>query len=114
MQQDSFTKDVFREMDGFLVLTSVLSTLQDKSPTVAEPNTPTVQVEGHEDIHCARLVFTVLSEAMKGSPENEEFFRVSWHAISTCIHADIVVESRRLRITVVRAEELVIGPNNGG
>ncbi|KAJ2916640.1 hypothetical protein MD484_g3777, partial [Candolleomyces efflorescens] len=75
MQQDSFTKDVFREMDGFLVLTSVLSTLQDKSPTVAQPNTPTVQVEGHEDIHCARLVFTVLSEALKGNPENEEYFR---------------------------------------
>ncbi|RXW14117.1 hypothetical protein EST38_g11734, partial [Candolleomyces aberdarensis] len=75
MQQDSFTKDVFREMDGFLVLMSVLSTIQDKSPTIAEATTPTVQVEGQEDIHCARLVFTVLSEAMKGSSENEEFFR---------------------------------------
>ena len=104
MQQDSFTKDVFREMDGFLVLTSVLSTLQDKSPTVAEATTPTVKVEGQEDIHCARLAFTVLSEALKGNPENEEFFRVCIACLSTRTRTDIASESRRIRVAIVRSE----------
>ena len=78
MSQDSATKSVFREMDGFLVLMSVLSTIQDRSPQPAAATTPRIQVEGAEEsIDCAHLVFTVLCEALKDDPENEEFFRVS-------------------------------------
>jgi hypothetical protein len=83
MTQDSFTKGVFREMDGFLVLMSVLSTIQDRD---ADANTPTIQVtlEGaHQKSSCIRLLFLLLSEALSDEPENEEFFRVSLSCLCT-------------------------------
>lgn len=74
MLQDSFTKGVFREMDGFLVLMSVLSTLHD----APDPATPSIEVTvagAEQSVDCSQLVFLVLSEALNGHVENEQFFR---------------------------------------
>lgn len=59
MQQDTFTKEVFREMDGFLSLMSVLASFGPE-----------------DDVECIRTVFAVLIEAMHNSQENEIYFRV--------------------------------------
>ncbi|KAF9479125.1 beach-domain-containing protein [Pholiota conissans] len=81
MQQDGVTKDVFREMDGFLSLMSLLASLStaDIPDQVMSPVTPVLieppsQVKDNT-LECIRLVFTVLSEAMDGSIENEIYFR---------------------------------------
>ena len=72
MLQDACTKDVFREMDGFLFLMSVLSTIQG-SPTGVEPETQVLR----ETIECSRWVFLIFCEAMKNHHANTEYFRVS-------------------------------------
>ena len=66
MLQDEVTKNVFREMDGFLVLMSVLSTIQDH--TQDDDHTAAIET--------TRLVFVVLAEATTDHPENSDFFRV--------------------------------------
>ena len=93
MQQDSVTKEVFREMDGFLSLMSVLASLgvkesgalhNDEGVIVtqkeAESSIPSLvepAVQMREDrTECLKLVFIVLGEAMEGSDENELYFRV--------------------------------------
>ena len=75
MLQDRCTKDVFKEMDGFLYLISVLSATQDRPTGVAvvEPETQVL----HETLQCTRWVFLILSEAMKNHHANTEYFRVS-------------------------------------
>jgi hypothetical protein len=75
MLQDACTKDVFREMDGFLCLMSVLSTIQDRDSDfiVIEPETQVMQ----ETIECTRWVFLTFSEAMKDHHRNTEYYRVS-------------------------------------
>ncbi|KAF7792655.1 hypothetical protein EIP86_003752 [Pleurotus ostreatoroseus] len=74
MTQDGCTKDVFREMDGFLVLMSVLSTIQPAHSWA-------VAVEGdmivHEVLEAVRLVFAIISEAMDDHKENATFFERS-------------------------------------
>lgn len=73
MVQDACTKDVFREMDGFLVLMSVLSTIQPgHSWAVAGPGDQIV----HEVLEAVRLVFAIISEAMDGHKANTAFFEV--------------------------------------
>ena len=68
MLQDEVTKNVFREMDGFLVLMSVLSTIQDHhNHTQNDDHTAAIET--------TRLVFVVLAEATT-DPENSDFFRV--------------------------------------
>jgi hypothetical protein len=75
MLQDACTKDIFMEMDGFLYLMSVLSTIQDRPTGIAvvEPESQVLQ----ETIQCARWVFLIFSEAMKNHHANTEYFRVS-------------------------------------
>jgi hypothetical protein len=99
--QDPRTKDVFRELDGLLVLMSVLSTVQEQplsgtsASAVSRPqsldaaSSPVVLVvdeipgEGEQDpvladiVESMRLVFMILSEAMYKHPRNAEWFRVS-------------------------------------
>lgn len=85
MQQDAVTKDIFREMDGFLSLMSVLASLSTgmaKSEELATPETP-ILVEPPLQLEettqeCVKLVLMVLSEAMEGSVENEVYFRVRY------------------------------------
>ena len=73
MVQDACTKEVFREMDGFLVLMSVLSTIQPShSWSLAGPNDEIV----HEVLEAVRLVFTIISEAMDDHKANTAFFEV--------------------------------------
>ncbi|PPQ94175.1 hypothetical protein CVT25_003811 [Psilocybe cyanescens] len=81
MEQDACTKDIFREMDGFLSLMSVLASLsvpaKDTPSSDLVPVSPVQLIEPLDEIRreCITRVFTVLGEAMKGSPENEVYFR---------------------------------------
>jgi len=75
MLQDGRTKDVFRELDGFLVLMSALAAM-------GAPTTPGPVVEPPEQVladtlGCTRLAFMVLSEAMYLHSENADYFNVS-------------------------------------
>lgn len=74
MLQDGRTKDVFREMDGFVVLMSVLSSIRDGSTggMIVEPEEQVQQ----EVVQATRIVFMITSEAMFNHPENAAFFRV--------------------------------------
>ncbi|KAF8621252.1 hypothetical protein AX15_007913 [Amanita polypyramis BW_CC] len=86
--QDPRTKDVFRELDGFLVLMSVLSTVQEQ-PLTASSSPLVIVSDGEkytkgeeqeelvvvEVVESARLVFVILSEAMYKHPLNAEWFR---------------------------------------
>jgi len=92
MQQDSVTKEIFREMDGFLSLMSVLASLGVEGPGApqddegfvitqeADSSVPLLvepALQLREDLlECLRLVFIVLGEAMEGFDENELYFRV--------------------------------------
>lgn len=71
MLQDACTKDVFREMDGFLVLMSVLSTIH---PTFSKETQE--EAAGSELLEATRLVFVILSEALHKHNENAVYFRV--------------------------------------
>ncbi|KAL0063705.1 Beige protein-like 1 [Marasmius tenuissimus] len=70
MLQDSRTKEVFRELDGFLVLMSTLSTTHP-SQVHDQEYAPEDAIEG------TRLVFVAVSEALYNHPENTEYFNVS-------------------------------------
>jgi hypothetical protein len=74
MLQDPCTKDVFRELDGFLVLISALSSMQIgcNGPVIE----PTDQVLA-EVLESARLVFMITSDAMYEHAANSEYFEVS-------------------------------------
>lgn len=87
MEQDACTKDIFREMDGFLSLMSVLASLsvvpeENVPPPEAMPMSPVIieptgQIE-QDRRDCIKQVFTVLGHAMAGSAENEVYFRVCY------------------------------------
>ncbi|KAF9267665.1 beach-domain-containing protein [Marasmius fiardii PR-910] len=70
MLQDSRTKDVFRELDGFLLLMSTLSTTHPSR--VPDPEYTLANI-----IDNMRLVFVVASEAMYNHPENTDHFNTS-------------------------------------
>ncbi|TFK55260.1 beach-domain-containing protein [Heliocybe sulcata] len=71
MLEDTCTKDVFREMDGFLVVMNAMSTalIEEEGP-VKEPEEQVLQniTEG------TRLIFTILSEAIYEHSENYTYF----------------------------------------
>ncbi|KAG5645386.1 hypothetical protein DXG03_006339 [Asterophora parasitica] len=70
--QDAHTKAVFRELDGFLILMSLLSNIQDRSSAlVVEPEEQVLD----EVLEGSRLVFTNISEALNDHAENVEYFR---------------------------------------
>ena len=66
-QQATCTKDVFREMDGFLVLINLFTTVD-----MGEP--PAEQV-----LKQLRLAFAILSAVLKQHAINMDYFRVSRH-----------------------------------
>jgi hypothetical protein len=80
MQQDTCTKDVFREFDGFVVFMSVLSTVQAShhQGPVIEPEEQALA----EVLRSTRLVFTIMSEAMHEHVENTVYFNVGFVLIS--------------------------------
>ncbi|KAG6877946.1 hypothetical protein C0993_001804 [Termitomyces sp. T159_Od127] len=72
LQQDAATKDVFRELDGFLILMSLLSNVQNRSSAlVVEPSKQMLA----DVIETTRLIITNLSEAIHQHTENAEYFR---------------------------------------
>ena len=80
MVQDGCTKDVFREMDGFLVLMNVLSTIQ---PAHSWPVASSGDRIVHEVLEAVRLIFAILSEAMDEHKQNTRFFEVR---VSVALH----------------------------
>jgi hypothetical protein len=73
MVEDPATKDVFREMDGFVVLVSVLSALHQARSRKASTDTHAFT----EALESARLAFAILSEAMRAHPVNKDYFEAS-------------------------------------
>ena len=67
MLENDCTKDVFREMDGFLVLMSILSTIDLSSDPARLP----------EFLGAISLIFQTLSEGIHKSTENVNYFSVS-------------------------------------
>jgi hypothetical protein len=74
MLEDACTKDVFREMDGFLAIINILSTLR----MYRDENLTTERKEEvlSETIEAARLVFVITSEAMSDDENNSQYFEV--------------------------------------
>lgn len=68
MNQNSYTKDVFREMDGFLGLYNVLSMLRTSDSSNRE--------EENKKLHRVRLVLEIMSDATFEHDENARFFKV--------------------------------------
>ncbi|KAH7092832.1 beach-domain-containing protein [Auriculariales sp. MPI-PUGE-AT-0066] len=67
MVEDGFTKDVFRDADGFVVLVNLLSTLRPDAHDSAAVETS----EG------TRLAFAILAEAVRAHPVNKDWFEVT-------------------------------------
>lgn len=73
MNQDACTKPVFRELDGFLLLMSTLSSMPPApSGPIVEPKEQVVE----NALENTRLVFTIVSEALRAHPTNLEYFKV--------------------------------------
>ena len=70
MVEDAATKDVFRELDGFLVLVNVLATLRIPEDGLSEDDDMTARMEA------ARLAFAIISEAIRDHPVNKDHFEV--------------------------------------
>ena len=81
-QQDPCTKDVFREMDGFLVLINLLTTVD-----MGEP--PTEQI-----LEQLRLTFAILSAVLKQHMINTDYFRVSWSRNGRLYQLFMVIQLR--------------------
>ncbi|KAJ3905440.1 hypothetical protein F5879DRAFT_742889 [Lentinula edodes] len=83
--QEPQTKEVFRELDGFLVLISVLSTVHHLNfGPVIEPEEQVLA----DMIECTRLVFSVASDALADHPQNTEYFRtyVGYDSLSSALN----------------------------
>jgi hypothetical protein len=76
MLEDACTKDVFREMDGFLAIINILSTLHTsrEQGLAVEPE----EQDLNETIEAARLVFVIASEAMSDDEVNAQYFEVHY------------------------------------
>jgi len=74
MLEDACTKEVFRELDGFLAIINILSTLR----MCREECLSTEREEQalSEIIEAARLVFVIASEAMSDDEMNSQYFEV--------------------------------------
>ncbi|GJJ12773.1 hypothetical protein Clacol_007018 [Clathrus columnatus] len=81
IQADPSVKDVFREIDGFLVVMSLLSTLQDVQDV-------TVRLD------LARNALSVLSDAMLESPRNKAYFNTDFSVVQqTKVGFDALTQS---------------------
>lgn len=69
MNQNAYTKDVFREMDGFLGLYNVLSTLR----VIGSPES---EESVSKKLDGVRLVLEILSDATFQHDENARFYKV--------------------------------------
>lgn len=69
MVEDACTKDVFRELDGFLLIVNVLAILHD---FLDESDSSVTQTEEGE-----RLAFMLLGESLRDHAANQKYFEVS-------------------------------------
>ncbi|CAK5278628.1 unnamed protein product [Mycena citricolor] len=96
MLQDSLsaTKDVFREMDGFVGLMSVLSAAHEGSENADE-------AQLGEIIECSRLAFMITSEAMTDHPDNTQYFktRIGFESLATAIE-NLTLDPRTVDYTM--------------
>ncbi|KAJ7143646.1 beach-domain-containing protein [Mycena filopes] len=80
MTQDTLgaTKDVFREMDGFVGLMGALSTAHEGQSS---------QSSVAETVECSRLAFIITSDAITDHPENADYFktRVGYSSLATAV-----------------------------
>ncbi|EJC99617.1 beach-domain-containing protein [Fomitiporia mediterranea MF3/22] len=67
MIEEPCTKDVFRELDGYLLLINVLSILHSY---IEQEGSELMQIE-----ECERLAFNLLAESMNGNIENSQYFQ---------------------------------------
>ena len=84
MLENACTKDVFRELDGFLLIVNVLSILHAYFEKERHEDSPTetTQTEDGE-----RLAFMLLAESVSGHPSNRLYFEVSSsNALCLTIH----------------------------
>lgn len=70
MVEEPATKDVFRELDGFLVITSLLSSLRSNDEEEADSR------DLIERMEVARLALAITSEAMMDHTHNRDYFEV--------------------------------------
>ncbi|KAJ3833898.1 hypothetical protein F5878DRAFT_545746 [Lentinula raphanica] len=93
MDQEPQTKDVFRELDGFLVLLNVLSTVQHSNLSSNLDTSPSPPL-----ITCIRLVFILASTALSSHPQNTEYFKlcVGYDSFRSAIEG-LVTSTVRLR-----------------
>ena len=97
-------KAVFRVMDGFLCLMSVLSALSADPSSIysGESNGVVIVNEDEENStqECIRWVFLVLSEAMEACPTNEVFFRtkIGWQMLGDALNVLLSTSSLRPHI----------------
>ncbi|KAH9896772.1 beach-domain-containing protein [Cubamyces lactineus] len=96
MLQDACTKDVFREMDGFLVLMSVLSTIH---PTFTKETRE--EAASSELLEATRLVFVILSEVLHKHNENAAYFKTAvGHESFAQATLALVSDARTIKQTV--------------
>lgn len=81
MVEDACTKDVFRELDGFLLVVNVLAILHD---FLDESDVGLTQIEEGE-----RLAFMLLSESMKDHVLNQSYFGVRRFSFSKYFCVDM-------------------------
>jgi hypothetical protein len=80
MVEEPRTKDVFRELDGFLVVVSILSALALPEVGTVEGDEGETEgefVDTEERMEVARLAFAIISEAMRDHVVNTTYFNVS-------------------------------------
>ncbi|KAF9531325.1 hypothetical protein CPB83DRAFT_848844 [Crepidotus variabilis] len=119
-EEEARTKAVFREMDGFLCLMSVLAALSavttsERDTHEEEPSTTSdsvVLVKPTDPTEeCIRWVFLVINEALEGCLSNEVYFRtkVGWEALADALRAlsaDSLGRPRRLVLSHLLALSL--------
>ncbi len=79
MLQDARTKEIFRELDRFIMLMSVLSTLRVAQDRCIHEPEAQILLEVLESI---RPVFMIVSDVIHGHPESAEYFKV--RVLITC------------------------------
>ncbi|GBE84628.1 hypothetical protein SCP_0606070 [Sparassis crispa] len=96
--RDACTKDVFREMDGFLVALNVLSTLHTSIPQGGGRSAGQVTVDVLE---ATRLVFLILADAMDQHKQNKQYFKssVGFESLSQAI-LGLLANSRTMKQTL--------------
>jgi hypothetical protein len=85
MVEEPRTKDVFRELDGFLVMVSMFSALalpEVQGQTIIDPE---------QRMEVTRLAFAIISEAMRDHFVNSSYFNVSITTLSTCEELNLLV-----------------------